>query len=233
MPEDDRYISRLDQAAKEAAIADFLKCFEVQEKRGYWDLDAVLSRLLVLRKVDQTGFSLSAAMEAGMLPRMEDEEERRFTPSDSEALKCFCTSMPKIAGVLTLGIFGLHIAYILVNHGMSCSWTTWTVEELREAIALLQWPEFNPTESRRDASSAYTQHPQTLLQELQGYSEDTSESLAAEQSESEHQYLSARVHIAARPQFQCYMRDRYSREEQFIRRLQSRQTRIPDPSLSE
>ena len=41
--------------------------------------------------------------------------------------------------------------------------------------------------SRRDArlaALAYTQHYQTLLQELQGYSEDTAESPAVEQSES-------------------------------------------------
>ena len=54
----------------EAAIADFLKRLEVQEKREYRDLVAVLSRLPVSRKVDQTGVSVTAAMEAGMLPCM-------------------------------------------------------------------------------------------------------------------------------------------------------------------
>ena len=50
--------------------------------RGYRDLDAVLSRLPFLRKVEQTGFSLTTATEAGMLPRMEGEEEHPFTPSE-------------------------------------------------------------------------------------------------------------------------------------------------------
>ena len=37
---------------------------------GYWDLDAVLSRLPVPSKVDQAGLDVTAAMEAGMLPCM-------------------------------------------------------------------------------------------------------------------------------------------------------------------
>ena len=65
----------------EATIADFLKRLEVQEKQGYRDLGAVLShlRLQVLRKVDQTGGSVTAAMEAGMLPRIDDKVLRRST----------------------------------------------------------------------------------------------------------------------------------------------------------
>ena len=35
VPEDDEFDSRPDQAAMKAAIADFLKRLEVQEKRGY------------------------------------------------------------------------------------------------------------------------------------------------------------------------------------------------------
>ena len=57
MPEDGKFDSRPDQAALKAAIADFLKHLEVQEKLGYRDLDTVLSRLQVQRKVDQTGVS--------------------------------------------------------------------------------------------------------------------------------------------------------------------------------
>ena len=39
-------------------------------------LDTVLPRLQVPRKMDQTGVSVTAAMEAGMLQHMEDKEER-------------------------------------------------------------------------------------------------------------------------------------------------------------
>ena len=66
----------------EAAIADFLKRLKVQEKQGYRDLDAVLSLLPPPRKVDQSGVSVTTAMEAGMLPRMDHEEARHFTPSE-------------------------------------------------------------------------------------------------------------------------------------------------------
>ena len=72
MPEEDEFDSRPDQAAKEATIADSLKHLEVQERQGFRDLDAVLSRLQAPRHVDQTGVSVSAAMEAGMLQRIDD-----------------------------------------------------------------------------------------------------------------------------------------------------------------
>ena len=52
------------------------------EDIGIWSLDAVLSRLPVSRKVDKTGLSVTAPMKAGMLPRLEDEEGRHFTPSE-------------------------------------------------------------------------------------------------------------------------------------------------------
>ena len=71
--------------AMEAAIADFLKCLEVQENQGYRDLDAFLSRLPIPRKVGQTGVSVTAAIGgfgAGVLPLMEDEEASRFTPRE-------------------------------------------------------------------------------------------------------------------------------------------------------
>ena len=66
----------------EADIADFLKRLKVQEKQRYRDLYAVLFLLPVQRMVDQTGVSVTAAIEAGMLPRMDDEEVRHFTPTE-------------------------------------------------------------------------------------------------------------------------------------------------------
>ena len=79
VPEDDEFDSRQDQAAMEAAIAEFLKPLEVQ---GYRDLEAILSRVPIPRKVDQTGISITAAMEAGMLLRTEDKEERHLAPAE-------------------------------------------------------------------------------------------------------------------------------------------------------
>ena len=52
--EDGKSDSRPEQAAMEAAIADFPKRLEVQGKLGYRDLDAVLSGVPILRKEDQT-----------------------------------------------------------------------------------------------------------------------------------------------------------------------------------
>ena len=81
-PEDDEFHGGPDQAAKDSAIADFLKRLEGQEKHKYTGLDQVLSRLPVPKKVDQAGLSVSAAMDAGMLPHMDEEESQRFTPTE-------------------------------------------------------------------------------------------------------------------------------------------------------
>ena len=103
VPEDDKLDSRPDQAAMESA---YIKRLEVQEEIG-----AVLSRLPVPRKVDQTGISVTAAMKQVCCSAWRTTWRRRVT---SSPLKCICT-MPKIAGVLILDIFGL----ILVHHGIS------------------------------------------------------------------------------------------------------------------
>jgi len=81
-PEDDEFHGGPDQAAKDSAIADFLKRLEGLERHQYTGLDQVLSRLPVPKKVDQAGLSVSAAMDAGMLPRMDEEESQRFTPTE-------------------------------------------------------------------------------------------------------------------------------------------------------
>ena len=57
----------------------FFKRLEAQEQEFYVGLHGAL---LVPGKVDPKGRSAHAAMEAGMLPRMDDEEARRFTPSE-------------------------------------------------------------------------------------------------------------------------------------------------------
>ena len=63
--------------------ADFLRRFEAKEQRGYPALDRMLSRLPIPGKVDQRGLSVSDAIDAGMLPRMDEEEARpEFKPAE-------------------------------------------------------------------------------------------------------------------------------------------------------
>ena len=73
---------RPDKDAMDAAIADFLKRLEAEEQELYAGLQSALSRLPVPGKVEPKALSVHAAMEAGMLPRMDDEEARRFTPAE-------------------------------------------------------------------------------------------------------------------------------------------------------
>ena len=73
--------TRPDKDATDAAIADFFKRLEAQEQEFYAGLHGALSHLPVPGKVDPKGLSVHAALEAGMLPHMDDEEALRFTPS--------------------------------------------------------------------------------------------------------------------------------------------------------
>ena len=135
-------------------------------------LDTVLPRLQVPRKMDQTGVSVTAAMEAGMLQHMEDKEERWFTPS--EVLLCLhAHDSSLLAGVLILDIFGLYSGYILIQHGISLQLDSGGAKESNCAASSAR------VQSSWDASRALIQHYQTLLQELQGDSEDIAESPAA------------------------------------------------------
>jgi hypothetical protein len=81
-PEDDEFHTGPDQAARDRAIAEFLKRLEVQEEHGYTGLGDVLSRLPLPTTVDQPGLPVHDAMEAGMLQRMDDEESQCFTPTE-------------------------------------------------------------------------------------------------------------------------------------------------------
>ena len=82
VPEDDELYTRPDKDEQDAAIADFFKRLEAQEGNHYAGLHRVLSRLPVPGKVDPKGHSVHAAIEAGMLPHMDEEEARRFTPTE-------------------------------------------------------------------------------------------------------------------------------------------------------
>ena len=74
--------TRPDKDVMDAAITNFLKCLEAQEQELYAGLHGALIHQPVLGKVDLKGLSVHASMEVGMLPRMDDEEVRRLTPSE-------------------------------------------------------------------------------------------------------------------------------------------------------
>jgi hypothetical protein len=78
-PEDDELHSGPDQAARDKVIAAFLEQLEMQEQHSYTGLGDVLSRFPLPTTVDQPWLSVHYAMEADMLPRMDDEESLRFT----------------------------------------------------------------------------------------------------------------------------------------------------------
>ena len=80
--EDDGLDTRPDKDAMDAAIADFLRRLKAQEKELYAGLHGALSHRPVSGKVDLKGLSVHAAMEAGMLQRMDDEDTLRFTPAE-------------------------------------------------------------------------------------------------------------------------------------------------------
>ena len=68
--------------AMDAAITNFLKRPEDQEQELYAGLHGALLHLPVLGKVDLKGLFVHVSMEVGMLPRMDDEEAWRLTPSE-------------------------------------------------------------------------------------------------------------------------------------------------------
>ena len=74
-----------DKEAMEQSITDFLERFAKEERGSYRGLHTNLSLLPMPGKVDQRGLSVSDAIDgfdAGMLPRIDEEEARRFTPTE-------------------------------------------------------------------------------------------------------------------------------------------------------
>ena len=81
-PHDNELHDIPDKETMDEAITDFLRRFEKEERGGYHGLHATLSRLPLPGKVDQQGLSVTEAIDAGMMPRMEEEEALRFTPTE-------------------------------------------------------------------------------------------------------------------------------------------------------
>ena len=82
-PEDADFMdARPDAAEMEEAIGKFVNGLEQQERSGYHELHSLLSRLPVPVAKSGKTMSHAAAMEGGFLPKMTEEEQKRFTPTE-------------------------------------------------------------------------------------------------------------------------------------------------------
>jgi hypothetical protein len=82
-PEDgDFFDARPNAAETEEAIFKFISGLECQERSCFDRLHTLLSKLPV--PVATTGCKMShaAALEGGFLPKMNEEQQKRFTPSE-------------------------------------------------------------------------------------------------------------------------------------------------------
>jgi hypothetical protein len=84
-PEDADFLyARPDAAETEDAINKFISGLESQEHAGFDRLHSLLSRLGLPVPVATNGSKMShtEALEGGFLPKMDEEQQKRFTPSE-------------------------------------------------------------------------------------------------------------------------------------------------------
>ena len=82
-PEDgDFFDARPDAAETEEAINKFVSGLESQELAGFDRLHSLLSRLPVPVATNGSNMSHSEALEGSFLPKMDEEQQKRFTPSE-------------------------------------------------------------------------------------------------------------------------------------------------------
>ena len=82
-PEDADFMdARPDAAEMEEAIGKFVNGLENQERSGYHELHSLLSKLPVPVANSGKTMSHAAALEGGFLPKMTEEEQKRFTPTE-------------------------------------------------------------------------------------------------------------------------------------------------------
>jgi hypothetical protein len=85
-PEDgDFFDARPDATETEEAISKFISGLECQELSCFESLHTLLSKLPVpVATTGTTGSKMShaAALEGGFLPAMDEEQQKRFTPSE-------------------------------------------------------------------------------------------------------------------------------------------------------
>jgi hypothetical protein len=82
-PEDDEFFDARPTAAEtEEAINKFISGLECQERSCFDRLHTLLSKLPVPVATTGSKMSHAAALEGGFLPKMNEEQQKRFTPSE-------------------------------------------------------------------------------------------------------------------------------------------------------
>jgi hypothetical protein len=80
--EDEEFFVRPDAAGMEKAIGKFLDGLEGQERGGFEEMHRFLATLPVPVRKDVIGMTHAAAIECQFLPDMDEEQRKRFTPSE-------------------------------------------------------------------------------------------------------------------------------------------------------
>ena len=81
-PEDEEFFKGPDADSMEEAIGKFLDGLEGQEHSGFKDMHRFLAKLPVPVTTKSSSMSHAAALEAGFLQEMDEEELKRFTPTE-------------------------------------------------------------------------------------------------------------------------------------------------------
>ena len=80
--DDDFFDARPDAAETEEAISKFMSGLESQEQSGFDRLQTLLRKLPVPVATTGSKMSHAAALEGGFLPKMDEQQQKRFTPSE-------------------------------------------------------------------------------------------------------------------------------------------------------
>ena len=81
-PEDEEFFVRPDAAAMEGATGKFLDGMEGQERSGFEEMHRFLSTLPVPKPQDSKGMTHAEALDGKFLPDLDEEQRKRFTPSE-------------------------------------------------------------------------------------------------------------------------------------------------------
>ena len=86
-PEDDEFFGVPDAESQEEAINRFMEGLEQQERRGFSQIDILISSLPVPVLKKTRCMSHAQALEGGFVPSMSEDEQNRFTPSELKLYK--------------------------------------------------------------------------------------------------------------------------------------------------
>ena len=81
-PEDEEFFVRPDAVAMDEAIGKFSDGLEGQEHSGFKELHRFLATLPVPATKETSSMTHSEAIEGRFLPDMDDEQRKRFTPTE-------------------------------------------------------------------------------------------------------------------------------------------------------